>query len=64
MLLRYEEGIEIPESRLDKTDSVCQFALSELVIEDLPIGWHFCETHLKEDISELAANLVYCGTEA
>lgn len=58
MLLRDEESIKVPESRLDEAIGFNSYPGIFMICS--PIRWHFLKAHLEKYLSELMSNLVYC----
>jgi len=52
MLLGDKQGVEVPEAGLDISGEALAELIPDIVIA-LPVGWHFLEAHLKENLSEL-----------
>lgn len=57
MLLWYKEGIEIPKTTLDKARPQLATGATPQKSKS-PIGRHFFETHLKEDLPEFMSHFI------
>ena len=58
MLLRDEESVKVPESRLNEPSGLNPY--SGIFTINSPIRWHFLKPHLKKILSELMPYFVHC----
>lgn len=62
MLLRNEEGVEVPEAGLNIPRTISKQCALESG-RSLPVCWHLLKAHFKEDLSELMPYFVHCRSK-